>query len=357
MAVVYGCDIMAFENLSKREQEVLANLINYYISTADPVGSRVIANKFKMGISSATIRNTLQDLEELGLVTQPHTSAGRIPTDLGYRVYVDYLLKPEKLTPAEKKYIKKSILKEGQGINAILGQTCRVLSDITNQLGVTIAPKFDEGVLRKINLIPISEERLMVVVVVKSGLARSVIIEVEASFSDNVLHEVESVLNERLSGLTLGQIKKSLSKRLADVAGNGKLIKLIINAKEKIWSENRSGDIYIAGTNNLVKKPEFSDLMKISELIKIIEDGKVLSDFLDNAIEEGLFITIGRENKFREIMNCSLVTSQYKIGNISGTIGIVGPTRMAYNKLVSIVEYTAKTITEVLSGLTQKKEK
>ena len=175
---------MAFENLSDREKQILYNLIDYYIQSADPVGSRVIANKFRMGISSATIRNTLQDLEEMGLVLQPHTSAGRIPTDLGYRVYVDYLLRPEDLTPGEKDTISDAILKEGRGLKEILGQTCKVLGDITHQLGVSIAPRFDEGTLQRLELIPISEGRIMVVVVVKSGLARSVILEVESAISE-----------------------------------------------------------------------------------------------------------------------------------------------------------------------------
>lgn len=347
---------MAFEGLSSREKEILTNLIDYYISSADPVGSRVIANKFKMGISSATIRNTLQDLEELGLVHQPHTSAGRIPTDLGYRVYVDYLLKPEQLTAAEKRRIKKSILKEGRGINEILGQTCKILSEITQQLGVSIAPKFEEGILRRIDLIPLSEGRLMVVVVVRSGLARSVIIEIEADISESALREFESVLNERLAGLTLGHIKETVSKRLADVSGHGKLINIIIDSKDKIWTEERSEDIYVVGAGQLVRQPEFADRDKISGLIRLIEDGKVLSDFLDTAAEEGLVITIGRENKFKEIMECSLVTSKYSVGKVSGTVGIIGPTRMAYNKLMSVVEYAARTITEVLSGIKTRKD-
>ncbi len=347
---------MAFENLTHREKEILENLIKFYIATADPVGSRVIANRFKMGISSATIRNTLQDLEELGLVQQPHTSAGRIPTDLGYRVYVDYLLKPDALTEKEKQFIKSSILKEGRGINEILGQTCRVLSEITNQLGVTIAPRFDEGVLKAINLIPITGEKLMVVVVVRSGLAKSVIIEIEAEMSEPTLREVEMLLNERLAGLTLGEIRETISKRLSDLSGHGKLIKLIIDSKDKIWTEGRSEDLHVAGADHLVQQPEFADLRKVSGLIKMIEDGKILSDFLSQAIEEGLIITIGKENRFKEIMNCSLVSSKYRVGKISGTIGIIGPTRMAYSKLVSVVEYTARTITEALSGMDDKED-
>jgi len=341
---------MAFENLTDREKNVLFNLINYYISSADPVGSRIIANKFKMGVSSATIRNTLQDLEELGLVSQPHTSAGRIPTDLGYRVYVDKLLKPGILSEVEKNRIKESISQGGHSIDDILGQTCRILSDITNQLGVSIAPRFEEGLLKRIELIPISDERIMAVVVVKSGLAKSVIIEVETSVTEKVLQEVEAVLNERLAGLSLGHIRDTIKDRLSNLSDGGRLIKLIIDSKEKIWTEDRPEDIKIAGTENLVIQPEFADLSKISELVKLIENSNVLKDFLIKAGEKGLIITIGQENQFSKIMNCSLVTSTYRVGKITGTIGIVGPTRMAYDKLVSVIDYTAKTITEALSG-------
>jgi len=342
---------MAFENLTDREKQILFNLINHYVASADPVGSRVIANRFKMGISSATIRNTLQDLEELGLVEQPHTSAGRVPTDLGYRVFVDYLLKPEDLTETEKASIRQSIIREGHGVNEILGQTARVLSEITDQLGLTLAPRFEEGVLSSLRLIPVSDERLMVVVVVRSGLARSVILEVEASVSTSAVQEVEQLLNERLVGLTLSNIRSTISERMADLTGHGRLIKLVVDSKQRIWTEDRSEDLHYAGTDTLLAKPEFSDRGRLSKLIKVLEDGKILSDFLSQAEQEGLLITIGEESRIDDIVNCSLVKSTYRVGNITGTIGIIGPTRMPYAKAVSIVEYTARSITELLSGV------
>ena len=345
---------MAFESLTDREKTILANLINYYISTADPVGSRAIANKFDMGISSATIRNTLQDLEEIGLVQQPHTSAGRIPTDLGYRVYVDYLLKPEMLSEIEKQQIKQTLLREGRGINEILGQTCKVLSAITTQLGVSIAPKFKSGILKRLNLIPVTSERVMVVIVLKSGLARSMIIEVEVHFKEKELAEVETLLNERLSGLSLGEINETITERLANVSGNGKLVKLFIDSKDKIWSEPKSEDIYISGAENLVRQPEFKDLLRVSDLMKLLENGSELSEFISNVENEGLIITIGAENKFQDVIDCSLVTSKYKVGKVTGTIGIIGPTRMAYSKLVSVVDYTARTISDLLSDEAKK---
>ncbi len=340
-----------FETLSERERQILANLINYYIQSADPVGSRVIANKFKMGLSSATIRNTLQDLEELGLVEQPHTSAGRVPTDVGYRVYVDYLLKPERLDAAEEMAIRQAILKEGRGINEILGQTARILGEITAQLGVTIAPKFEEAKLRNVRLISIAEGRIMVVAITSSGLVRSVILEIEANLSDSSLTEVEAVLNERLSGLSLAIIRDSISRRMADVTGHGRLINLVIDSKDRIWTEERGDDLHFAGADQLLRMPEFADRERLSRLIKLLEDGKLLGEFLNQAGEEGLVITIGRENRIREIINCSVVTSTYKVGTITGTIGVIGPTRMPYSKLVSVVEYTARSITEVLAGL------
>ncbi|HUV30243.1 MAG TPA: heat-inducible transcriptional repressor HrcA [Acidobacteriota bacterium] len=347
---------MAFENLSDREKLVLFNLISHYIESADPVGSRVIADRFRMGISSATIRNTLQDLEDLGLVEQPHTSAGRVPTDKGYRVYVDYLLKPDTLSETEKETIKQSILREGRGISEILGQTARVLSDITDQLGLTVAPRFEEGVLGSLRLIPVSEGRLMVVVIVKSGLARSLILEVEASVSDSALREVEQGLTERLTGLTLSEIRRTITERMAGVSGQGRLIKLVMDAKDRIWTEDRAGDLHYAGTNTLLSKPEFADRGRLSKLMKVLEDGKVLLEFLGEAEREGLIITIGEENKMDEIINCSLVKSTYRVGNITGTIGIIGPTRMPYAKAVSIVEYTARSITELLAGMKPAKE-
>jgi heat-inducible transcriptional repressor len=342
---------MAFEDLSQRERQVLANLIDHYISTAGPVGSRVIAQKFKMGLSSATIRNTLQDLEELGLVEQPHTSAGRIPTDTGYRVYVDYLLKPEGLTEEEKFAIRQGILREGRGVKEILGQTARVLGDISRQLGLTIAPRFEIGVLRDLRLIPVAEGRMMVVVIVESGLARSLILEVEADLGDQAVREVEACLNERLRGLTLSEIRDTIADRLADVSGNARLLKIVIDSKDKIWTEDYSEDLTVAGTENLIDMPEFADRTQLSSVLRVISEGKALSEFLSQIRDEGLIITIGQENVIREIIRCSLVAAPYRVGGISGVVGIIGPTRLPYGKAVSMVEYAARSISDLLSGM------
>lgn len=344
---------MAFENLSDRERQILANLVEYYISSADPVGSRVIANKFKMGLSSATIRNTLQDLEELGLVEQPHTSAGRVPTDIGYRFYVDALFKPEELTDAEKQSIRSHLVAEGREVNAILGQTARLLGEITSQLGVTIAPRFEEGRLRSIRFVPIAEGRVMAIVVISSGLAKTLVLEIDAQISESTLQTLEQLLNERLAGLTLSEIRRTITDRLAggEIAG-GRLLQLIIDPQSKVWQEQqRPEDLHVSGTERLLQLPEFGDRRRLARIVSLLENGRVLSDFLQQAADEGLVITIGKENRIDAIMDCSLVTSSYKVGGISGAIGVIGPTRMPYSKLVSVVEYTARSITEVLAGL------
>lgn len=345
---------MAFENLSDREKNILANLIQHYIGSADPVGSRVIANKFHMGISPATVRNTLQDLEELGLVEQPHTSAGRIPTDMGYRVYVDYLLKPEQLTDDEKRLIKEGIVKEGLGIKEILGQTARLLGDITNQLGLTIGPRFEAGILKDLKLIPVTEGRLMMVIILESGLARSLILEVETDLADSALQEVEHSFNERLRGLTLSEICRTISERMVDVTGSARLLKVVVDSGDKIWTEDSTDDLLIAGKENLLRMPEFASREKLSALFKIFDDGRAISDLLAHIPDESLIITIGSETKINEIMNCSLITAPYRVGNVSGTVGIIGPTRMPYSKAVSIVEYTARSITDILTGKEKK---
>jgi heat-inducible transcriptional repressor len=294
----------------------------------------------------------MQDLEELGLIRQPHTSAGRVPTDSGYRVFVDMLLKAEALTEAEKAQIKGMINSSNKGLDAILSQTSRILGEITNQLGITISPKFDEGILTKIDLIPVAEGKILVLVAVRSGLAKSILMELEADVELEELRKLEAILNERLSGLTLGHIRKTISERLADTSCSPRLLKLFIDSRAVIWGDQSDEKLHFTGTDKLISQPEFADRSKITEFFKFLEEQKALIEFVESkSPAEGLVITIGSENEINQIQDCSLVISRYKVGRVSGTIGIIGPTRMPYSKLVSIVEYTAKSLTEALSDL------
>jgi len=341
---------MAFENLTDREKQVLQNLIDHYIKTADPVGSRVIANKYRMGLSPATIRNTMQDLEEMGLIQQPHTSAGRIPTDGGYRVFVDMLLKQEPLTPKERAQIDSIARKSKKGIDAVLSQASKILGDITSQLGVSLAPTFEEGRLERIDLIPVADGKILAILTIETGLAKSILMEVESDISVSEMMQMQTILNERLTGLSLGRIQKTISERLSDSQLSPRLIKLFIDPEIDIWTADSSQAIHITGTNNLIAQPEFADREKLTSFVGFLEEKKALKGLLESkAIGEGIIITIGSENNLDEIQNCSVVTTRYQAGKLSGIIGIIGPTRMPYSRLISIVESTAKSLTKSLS--------
>ena len=342
---------MVFENLTKRERLVFQSLINHYVATAEPVGSTVVAQKYRLGISPATVRNTMQDLEEMGLVTQPHPSAGRVPTDKGYRVYVDSMMERVTLTPSEEEQIRREIHPDYVAVEDILEQTARVLAAVSKQLGLTITPRFDQGVLTRINLIPVAEKKILVILAVKHGLVKTVLLEAESDIDAEQVEQTARVLNERLSGLTLGEIKDSIDLRLREsTTADPKLIKIFLDSAENLLSFTETEEMHLGGTTNILDQPEFKDREKLRGLIEVLEEKKLLAEFISSrGIKEGITITIGKEIERGEIQSCSLVTSPYQAGKVSGTIGIIGPTRMRYSKLVSLVEYTAKRLSEVLS--------
>lgn len=342
---------MAFDNLSDRERRVLQSLISYYVATAEPVGSRAIAQKYRLGISPATVRNTMQDLEELGLISQPHTSAGRVPTDQGYRVYVDSMMGREALSASEEDQIRREICADYAAVEDILEQTARVLATVSKQLGVTIAPRFDQGVLTRINLIPAAEKKILVILAIKHGLVRSILLEAESSIDTDQVEKTARVLNEKLAGLTLGEIKDSIDLRLKEMSdADPKLIRLFLDSADNLLNLTEPDQMHVGGTTNIVDQPEFKDREKLRSLIEVLEEKKLLAELVSaKGIREGISITIGKEIERGQMQSCSLVTSPYRAGKVSGTIGIIGPTRMRYSKLASMVEYAAKLLSDVLS--------
>ncbi|MCP4580474.1 MAG: heat-inducible transcription repressor HrcA [candidate division Zixibacteria bacterium] len=342
---------MSFENLNDREKDILKALIDHYINTAEPVGSRTLSKQYDFGLSAASIRNTLKDLEEMGYISQPHTSAGRMPTNLGYRSYVDYLLTPENLNESEKKFIRHKMKTEFTAVGQILEQTSRVLSNLSQQLGVTITPQLDSAILTKLELIPVAANRLMVVLVVKSGLVKSILIEVESNLPDLAINETVEVLNERLCGLTLEEIKATIGERVKGAnAGDPKLIKLFVEGPEEIWEFPSDEKLHFGGASKLLQQPEFRNPQDMTKMVELIEDRKAIHKMLTRTgISEGIAITIGHKNKKGEDEQLSMLSSSYDMGGIKGVVGIIGPTRMQYSKLVSLVDYTSKMLSEILS--------
>jgi heat-inducible transcriptional repressor len=315
------------------------------------VGSRVLANKFGLGISPATIRNSMQDLEELGLVKQPHTSAGRVPTDTGYRVYVDELLEPEDLGVSEKRKIEEEISVDYAAVEELLEQTARALGHVSQELGVILSPRFDKGILTRIDLIPVAEKKILVVLAVKSGLIKTILLEAESNLETLSLERTQSILNERLCGLSLREIIDSMEERLKDSSdADAKLLRLFLDSKETLLTFQETEQIHLGGTTNIVHQPEFKDKDALSSFIALLEEKKILTELVSTkGINKGIAITIGKELERGEVQSLSLVTSRYQAGEVSGTIGIIGPTRMRYGKLVSLVDYTAKLLSKILS--------
>ncbi len=342
---------MAFDDLSDRERRILKALIDHYINTAEPVGSRTLSKKHDIGLSSASIRNTMKDLEEMGFISQPHTSAGRIPTNQGYRSYVDFLLTPENLDENEKNILRRNMKTEYTEIDVILEQTSRVISNLSQQLGVTLTPKFESAILTKLEMIPVAENRLMVVLVVRSGLVKSILIEVEANLPNLAINETVSVLNERLCGLSLSDIKRTIKERVKNVnTGDPKLIKLFVESHEDIWDFTGTPRVHIDGASKLLKQPEFQTPENVAKVIELIEDRTSIQQIIsETGIEEGITITIGHKNKAGEDEPLSLLTSTYDMDGVKGVVGIIGPTRMNYSRLVSLVDYTSKMLSNILS--------
>jgi heat-inducible transcriptional repressor len=336
--------------LSEREQMILGAVVDLYVKSAEPVGSRAIAQKYALGLSPATIRNTMQDLEERGFLSQPHTSAGRIPTDLGYRYFVDRLLRPVPLTVRESDTIRKEVDHDPAALHDILAQTSRVLSRLTNQLGVSVAPVFDKGVLDRIDLVQVAHHRLLVILTVRSGLARTLLLEMETDVTATQLEETERVLQQRLVGLTLGELRREAAERLRDSRAEPRLIRMFVDSSEKLVNPNEADEIHLGGTAHLMMQPEFRNPSQLSEVLQVVEDRAPLLEWISrHELGEGIVITIGRELKAVDLERCAMVTSTYKVGEVQGTIGVIGPTRMPYSKLVSVVDYTSRLLTEVLS--------
>jgi heat-inducible transcriptional repressor len=341
----------AFDKLSDRERQVLAALIDRYVKSAQPVGSRVLANRYKLGVSSATIRNTLQDLEELGLVTQPHTSAGRIPTDLGYRIYVDLLLKPEQLSIGEKQKIDDEITSAFTPIDQILEQTSRILAEVSSQLGVSTSPEFDRAVLTKMEMLPVAERKLLIVIAVRSGFVKTILMEVDSDVSSSMVAETSRLLNEKLVGLTLGEIERTISERFKDVRlGDPRLLRVFTESVNALSNEAEGDSLHVGGTPNILRQPEFRDRETLDQLLGVLESKQPLADMVSSAsLKDGVVVTIGKEANVGNFEMCSMVTSTYSAGRSKGTVGVIGPTRMEYSKLVSIVDYTAKLLSKLLS--------
>jgi heat-inducible transcriptional repressor len=346
---------MGQSQLSDRERRVLEAVIQSYVETAEPAGSRMISRRFDIGVSPATIRNTMSDLEDKGYLFHPHTSAGRVPTDMAYRVYVDSLIRFAPLDAEARDTLLEQLSGGGTAIEAILRRAAQVLGVLTQELGVALEPHFDEARLDRLDIIRVSAERLLLVLTLTGGGARSIFVEVPGEIAEQVVAEVALVLNERLSGLTLREIRATLSERVSDrrsESETGELLNIFIQEAEQLFdirvspSERR---VVLGQASMLAEQPEFSSGANLRKLLALTERPDALGQLLGrHDSRKGISITIGTEHGDPALADFTVVTTEYHIGSLAGVIGVIGPTRMPYDKVITLVTHTSRLISELL---------
>ena len=343
---------MSVEILTEREQEILQQIVQQFVLTGNPVGSRTLSKKQNRTLSPASIRNVMADLEEKGYLDQPHTSAGRRPTTLGYRHYVDNLVNLAELTDEEMIMFKEYIGEFEGDLDFIFEKTLQVLAKVSNLLGVILTPKFDESVLEKIEIVRVSSEKLLVILSIKDGVAKTILLELKHDLADDLLKKVVQVINERLSGLKILEIKITFSDRLRDLINEESgLIRLFIDSADKLFDFTRYSNLIYSGASNIINYPEFSDVNKISTLIELFEEKNIIVHLMEKrSIPPELKITIGDENEEELVQNCSIITAPYTMGGNDGILGVIGPTRMVYSRVIPIVDFTAKFVTTILES-------
>jgi heat-inducible transcriptional repressor len=335
--------------LNDREKTILHNIVHSYIQTAIPVGSRYISKRHDIGLSAATIRNVMSDLESLGYLGHPHTSAGRIPTDKGYRFYVNELMEIDQLSEIEQSSIQ-SQLHGNIETDEILKIASKILGTISHQLSVVTAPQMTSGIFEKLELMQISSTRLLVIISIGSGLVKTIMMEIHSEIARTKLEGVAGLLNERLSGLTLKEIRDTFAERVKEYQHEESgLIRLFIESVDKLFDENRRDKIHIGGTTNILSQPEFDNAKNFKSVIELMENEDIIIHVLESGDTKSgaANVTIGEETKIEHLKDFSVVTKTYNVGDISGTIGVLGPKRMEYSKMIPLVDFVATTISNL----------
>ena len=340
------------DDLTPRERHVLEAVVRSYIESAEPAGSRSIAKAFPLGVSAATVRNTMSDLEDRGYLSHPHTSAGRVPTDQAYRVYVDSLIWEPAISLSEEDTLRRELGRGRSAIEDILRKAAQVLGLLTQELGVAVAPTLASGVLERLELVQVASDRLLLVLAFKGGAARTIFIEVRSQLPRDVVVSVSAVLNERLAGLSLPDLRRTLRERLRDT-GSGtseqELLNVFVEEAEQIFDVAAEGgaEVLLGSAQMLAEQPEFHSNEQMRALLELTERRDVLQRALARRRAPGLSVTIGAENIDPKLTQFTIVTSAYRSESLAGIIGVMGPTRMPYQKVIALVEYTSRLMSNL----------
>lgn len=340
-----------FYELTEREQIILRSVVKSFIETADPVGSRFLARKFPIGLSPASIRNTLSDLEEMGYLDHPYTSAGRVPTELGYRAYVEFLMDRPSLPPHEQQWLKQQLShRQVEDPELILKESSRLLGELTRLLALALTPELSTGVLEHLEVIPLSSNQLLFVLSIRGGLIRTLVTELHADIKPRELEEVVALLNERLAGLPLHEIQATYAERVKDFTHKKrKLAHFILSRLPKaVQSPTHARRICFGGAQHIVTQPEFKEPDEIRHVMELLEHEEIIIHLLespDTSVPLGKAkVRIGRDHPLTRTEKYSIVTAQYQMGDSVGTIGILGPQRMDYSRAIALVEAMARLL-------------
>jgi heat-inducible transcriptional repressor len=338
--------------LAERSRRVLEAIILEYIEGGVPVGSRAIGKRYDLNVSPATIRNVMADLEEMGLLYQPHTSAGRLPTDLGLRIYIDSIAKIQQLSVADRQRIKRSYRGGVSRIEGLLKETSKVLSSFSKQAGLVLTPRFSRTVFKRIEFVRLRSNMVMTILVSQAGIIHNTIFEIEEDISQGELDKYGRYLNEMLQDLTLNQVKQRLLREMKkEKVLFDRLLSQALELSQKALEQNiAESELYIGGRTNLLDNPELADVEQMRRIFSAFEEKSKIIDLLDKSMsEEGVNIIIGSESELLDMESVSFVTSPYASGDeLLGTLGVIGPTRMDYARIIPLVDYTAKLLSKML---------
>ncbi len=346
--------------LDDRKLKILYAIINSYILSAEPIGSRTITKQYDLGVSSATIRNEMSDLEDLGYLNKPHSSAGRVPSDKAYRLYVDQLLKmlKPKIDYDKKEEIKKVLLKESREIDHLLQNSAKILSAITSYTALAVSPKMKGARIKLIQLVPIDEHQVLMTIVSDTGVVKNSIFRLNTGISEDQINTISNMLNDKLKGLPVDKINDDLANEIIkEIYDYKNIIDSVIPVINKALEDIYDVDIYADGITKILDFPEYKDLEKAKTFISFIEDKDMIVDLLlNNSITQDIEISIGSENVYAPIKDCSLITANYRLGDkVIGKIGVIGPTRMDYYNAISNLYLVSINISEIIDMLLGRK--
>ncbi len=336
--------------LDDRKFLILQAIIDDYITTAVPVGSRTISRKSGVGFSPATIRNEMSDLEELGYLDQPHTSAGRIPSDKAYRLYVDHLMKVGKLSNDERERMHDYMQARGAQVDSVIRSAATILADATQYASVIVAPKLGSLRIRHIQLVPVAECTALLIIVTNLGIVKDAVIRIPEGLGADDLYSISRMLTQRLADKPLEAVRQTFSELLRENEYNRRLMGETLRVIENKMQSEDSSDVVVMGSSKLLNYPEYSDVEKARNFLAVLESKDKMRRLIGSEGGMEVTIRIGAENNAPEMSDCSIVTARYRVGDqTTGTLGIIGPTRMNYNRVISVLQFMSRAVSELLT--------